>query len=150
MISDFGLGEPLTEGSEKLPSSSSSLLFANGTLLSAYNSIFSVADPSLTPGQIQKLESLLRAGFRFLTLERYERYLAAEKNGFAALLDPSGGKFTVFSQAGYLMGEGIGMLIEEPSGKYFVYHGQRTPATPDLLAAYEDFKRELGELLTSK
>lgn len=107
-------------------------------------------DQPLTPAQIKVIESLLRAGFRFLTLERYERYLAAEKNGFAALLDPSGGKLAVFSQAGYLMGEGIGMLLEEPSGKYFVYHGQRIRATSDLLAAYEDFKRELGELLTLK
>ena len=107
-------------------------------------------DPPLNSAQIATLEGLLRAGFRFLTLERYERFLAAEKNGFAALLDPSGGKLTVFSQAGYLMGEGIGMLIEEPSGKYFVYHGQRTPATLDLLAAYENFKRELGELLSSE
>jgi hypothetical protein len=107
-------------------------------------------EPTLTPAQIKILEALLRAGFRFLTLERYARYLAAEKNGFVALLNPSGGGLTIFSQAGYLMGDGIAMLIQESAGKSFVFHGQRTAATPELLAAYEDFKRELNELLTPK
>jgi len=108
-----------------------------------------LAEPTLTPAQIKILEALLRAGFRFLTLERYARYLAAEKNGFVALLDPSGCRLTIFSQAGYLMGDGIGMLIEEPEGKSFVFHGQRIAATPELHAAYEDFKGELNELLTT-
>ena len=101
----------------------------------------------LNPAQIKKLESLLRAGFRFLTLERYERYLAVEKSGFVALLDTSEGRLAVFSQAGLLMGGGIGMLLESPEGKHFAYHDQRTPATPEQLASYQEFKRELAELL---
>ncbi|MBI4166543.1 MAG: hypothetical protein HY508_12490 [Acidobacteria bacterium] len=109
-----------------------------------------MAEQALTPEQIKILETLLRAGFRFLTLERYARYFAVEKNGFVALLDPAGGELTVFSQAGFLMGDGIGMLIEERGGKSFVFHGQKTPATPELLIAYEDFKRELGDLLIAK
>jgi len=109
-----------------------------------------LAEPTLTPAQIKILEALLRAGFRFLTLERYARYLAAEKNGFVALLDPSAGGLTMFSQAGYLMGDGIGMLIEEPAVKCFVFHGEKTAATAELLAAYGEFKRELNELLTAK
>ncbi len=104
-------------------------------------------EPSLNSAQIATLEGLLRAGFRFLTLERFARYLAAEKNGFVALLDPSDGKLSQFSQAGLLMGEGIGMLIEEPTGKSFVLHGQKVAATLDLLEAYERFKRELSDLL---
>lgn len=105
------------------------------------------AEPTITPAQVKILEALLRDGFRFLTLERYARYLAAEKNGFVALLDPSDGKLNMFSQAGLLMGEGIGMLIEEPTGKSFVFHGLKTAATPALLEAYERFKRELSDLL---
>jgi hypothetical protein len=106
-----------------------------------------MAEQALTPAQIRTLEGLLRAGFRFLTLERYERYLAVEKNGFVALLDSADGGLAIFSQTGYLMGDGIGMLVEECGGKSFVFHGQKLPATPELLIAYEDFKRELGELL---
>ena len=104
-------------------------------------------DQPLNPAQIKTLEALLRAGFRFLTLERYERYLAAEKNGFVALLDTAGGKLAIFSQAGLLMGGGIGMLMDGPPGKHFVCHDQRVAATPEYLAAYQEFKRELSELL---
>ena len=32
--------------------------------------------PTLTPAQIRILEALLGAGFRFLTFERYARYIA--------------------------------------------------------------------------
>ena len=48
--------------------------------------------PQLTPLQIARLERLLRAGFKFVTFEHLERYLAVEKKGFVALLDVSGEK----------------------------------------------------------
>ena len=105
-------------------------------------------DLSLTPAQVATLERLLRAGFRFLTFERYGAYFAVERDGFVALLDPAGGKLTVFSQAGYLVGEGIGMLVEQPGGKSFVFHDQSVPATPELLATYEQFKKHLDEILS--
>jgi hypothetical protein len=106
-----------------------------------------MTDSGLNPVQVTILERFLRAGFRFLTLERYARYLAVEKNGFVALLDSSGGKLTLFSQVGYLMGDGIGMLVESPEGKAFVHHQQSVPATAELIAVYEQFKNELRELL---
>jgi len=108
-----------------------------------------MTEQALTPAQIKILERLLRTGFRFLTLERYARYLAVEKNGFVALLDSADGGLAIFSQAGHLMGDGIGMLVEEFAGKSFVFHGQKIPATPELLSAYQDFKTELGELLNA-
>jgi len=104
-------------------------------------------EPSLTPAQIEILERFLRAGFRFVTFERYARYIAVEKGGFVALLDPSGGKVALFSQAGYRMDEGIGMLMAKPEGQAFVYHDQSVPATAKLLHAYEQFKTGLRDLL---
>ena len=103
----------------------------------------------LTPSQVAILERFLRAGFTFLTLERYARYLAVEKNGFVALIDPSSGKLTQFSQVGYRIGDGIGMLVDVPEGKAFVWHNEKVLATETLLAAYEDFRRELHDLLNS-
>ncbi len=108
-----------------------------------------MANSTLNPAQIKTLEGLMRAGFRFLTLERYARYLTVEKNGFVALLDPAGGRLALFGQTGYLMGDGIGMLIEKPEGKGFVCHGQTAPATAELLSTYEGFKGELDELLNA-
>ncbi len=104
----------------------------------------------LTPTQVATLEQFLRAGFTFVTLERYARYLGVEKNGFIALLDPVGGKLTVFSQVGYRMGDGIGMLVERGEGKAFVWKDHVIAATPELLAAYDRFKTELGEHLRQK
>ena len=101
----------------------------------------------LTPSQIATLEELLRAGFRFLTLPRYERYVAVERDGFVWLLDPSGGEVRAFGQAGYLVADGLAMLVDRGAGKAFVWHEQSVAATPHLLAAYERFRADLGNLL---
>jgi hypothetical protein len=101
----------------------------------------------LTPSQIRVLEKLLRAGFRFLTLPRYERYIAVEREGFVWLMDPGRGELGLFGQAGYLMGDGLAMLVERGAAKAFVCHEQSVAATPQLLAAYERFRVELGNLL---
>jgi len=101
----------------------------------------------LTPAQITTLEKILNAGFRFLTVERAERYLGVERGGFVALLEPVDGQIKMFSQAGYLLREGIGMLVESPEGKRFVWHDLSVPATPEMLAGYEQFKKELTEIL---
>ena len=108
---------------------------------------FPMAEPSFTPTQVATLERFLSAGFTFVTMERYARYLGAEKDGFIALLDPSGGGIKLFSQLGYRIGEGIGMLVERGAGKAFVWKEQAVAATPELLAAYDRFKGELEELL---
>ena len=101
----------------------------------------------LSPSQVAVLESLLLAGFRFLTFERYARYLAVEREGFVALLEPREGKVKLFGQVGYHVGEGIGMLLERAEGQAFVWKAQSVPATPGLLAAYEKTKADLRRLL---
>jgi hypothetical protein len=104
----------------------------------------------LSPGQVAVLESLLKAGFRFVTFERYARYLAVERDGFIALLETAGGKVQLFGQVGYHVGDGIAMLVERAEGKAFVWKGESVAATPDLLAGYARFKSELRRLLHSE
>jgi len=101
----------------------------------------------LTPTQIATLERFLQAGFRFVTLERMERYPGVEKDGFVALLDLSGGRLAQFGQVGYLFPEGLGMLVERGDGKAFVWKSKSVSATPELLAGYERFRREVRALL---
>ncbi len=101
----------------------------------------------LTTAQISMLEKILNAGFRFVTIERAERYLGVEREGFIALLEPADGQLKLFGQAGYLMSEGIGMLVERREGKCFVWHDRSVPATPEVLAGYEQFKKELKEIV---
>ncbi len=101
----------------------------------------------LTPAQVTMLERILNAGFRFVTIERAERYLGVEREGFIALLEPADGQLGFFGQAGYLVGEGIAMLVERREGKCFVRHEQSVPATPEMLAGYEKFKRDLKQIV---
>ena len=103
--------------------------------------------PRVSPRQASVLEGLLRAGFRFVTFERFARYPAVEKDGFVALLDLAGERVRRFGMAGYHLGEGIGMLLERGSDRFFVWKDQTVPATPELLAAYAQFNRELDSLL---
>ena len=101
-----------------------------------------------TPAQKAVLERLLKAGFRFVTFERYARYLAVEKEGFVALLALEEGGFEVFGQVGYRIGEGIGMLVERRERKAFVWKEELVPASQELLDAYARFKSALEALLS--
>jgi hypothetical protein len=92
-------------------------------------------------------ERLLKAGFQFVTLEQFARYPAVEKAGFVALLDVSGDGVRQFGSVGYRLGNGIGVLIERAGGKAFAWKNESVAASPDLLAAYKEAKRELAELL---
>jgi hypothetical protein len=109
--------------------------------------MFETQPKELSPEQVAVLESFLKAGFRFVTFERYARYLAVEKDGFVALLETSEGKVGLFGQVGYHVGEGIAMLVERTEGKAFVWKSESVAATPELLAAYERSKLELRRLL---
>jgi hypothetical protein len=101
----------------------------------------------LTSAQVARLESLLKAGFQFVTFEYWARYPAVEKAGFVALLDVSGETVRQFGSVGYKVGTGIGVLMERAGGQAFVWKQEAVKATADLLATYENVKRELAELL---
>jgi len=101
----------------------------------------------LTANQVAILERFLEAGFTLRTLDHLERYLAVEKSGFVALLDPSSERLTLFGQVGYRMGKNIGMLVERGAGKCFVWKNESLPASPELLAGYEQFKSDVERLL---
>ena len=103
--------------------------------------------PQLTPLQIARLESLLRAGFKFVTFEHFARYPAVEKKGFVALLEVSGEKVRKFGSVGYHLGGGIGVLVERENGKAFVWKSESVVATPELLADYARVKKELDDVL---
>jgi len=106
-----------------------------------------VQPKELSPGQVAVLQSLLKAGFGFVTFERYARYVGVERDGFVALLETGEGKVKLFGQVGYHVGEGIAMLVERAGGKAFVWKGESVAATPELLAGYARFKLDLRRLL---
>jgi len=100
-----------------------------------------------TASQIKLLEKLLTAGFQFTTIERITRHLVVEKSGFLALLDPANGNLQMFGQAGYRVGDGIGMLTEQGGRPVFLWKKEAILATPELLAVYSRVKDELAKIL---
>jgi hypothetical protein len=101
----------------------------------------------LSSAQIATLEKLAAAGFKFVTMPHVERYLAVEKEGFVALLEPVEERLRIFGQVGLHMGEGMGMLLEREGQQLFVWHEQTVAATPELLVRYDRFRAELRFLL---
>lgn len=106
-----------------------------------------IQQSELNPNQIKLFGKLVHAGFQFTVVEHITRYIALEKNGFIALLDPARGKLKLFGQIGYRIGEGIGMLVERGGKPAFVWKTQEVEATPELLAAYQRLRAELTEIL---
>ena len=107
-----------------------------------------IPPPPLSPVQVARLESLLKAGFKFVTFEQFARYPGVEKSGFVALLDISGEGVAQFGSVGYHLGNGIGVLIERSGGKAFVWKNESVAATPELLDTYESVRIELAALLS--
>lgn len=108
-----------------------------------------ITPPPLNTAQVARLENLLKAGFQFVTFEQFGRYPGVEKAGFVALLDISGETVRQFGSMGYHIGNGIGVLVERPNGKAFVWKNESIPATPELLATHESVKKELSDLLAA-
>ena len=96
----------------------------------------------------QALAKLRDLGFQFLTLPRYERQVAAEREGFVALLEytPSG-EIRQFSSAGYLIEGQIGLLVQRGAASFFVAKSREVLATPELLARYGKFQQDLHSAL---
>ena len=82
-----------------------------------------------------------------MTFEQFARYPAVQKAGFVALIDLSGAAVRQFGGVGYHLGNGIGVLVERPAGRFFVWKNSEVEATPELLATYARVKRELAEIL---
>jgi len=104
----------------------------------------------LSTGQVAVLESLLKAGFRFVTFERYARYVGVERDGFVALLETGEGKVKLFGQVGYHVGEGIAMLVERAEGKAFVWKGDPWPPRRNCWLLTSDLSLICGDCCTAR
>ena len=96
----------------------------------------------------QVLEKLRELGFQFLTLPRYERQVAAEREGFVALLEyTASSEIQQFSSAGYLIEGQIGLLVKRGPASFFVAKKKEMLATPELLDRYRKFQQDLHSAL---
>lgn len=94
-----------------------------------------------------QLQRLAEAGFRPKPLERYPGFLGVVKNGFAALLQPSPEGLRLFVPAGRLIGEEFAVLIVRGDRQLFKAKTQELDADAEMLAAFDEFRRELAQAL---
>jgi len=94
------------------------------------------------------LDRLKQFGFQFLALPRYERYVATERKGFAALLEYTPeGEIRQFSAPGYLLDGQLALLVEREGQSLFVSKDRQVRADAALLEHYHRFQRDLRAAL---
>lgn len=94
------------------------------------------------------LDRLKQLGFQFLALPRYERHVAIERYGFAALLESTAeGEIRQFSAPGYLVDGQLALLVERESQTVFVSKDRQVQANAALLEDYYRFQRDLRAAL---
>ncbi len=97
----------------------------------------------------QQLQRLYLAGFDIQTFERFPRSVAVVRDNCVALLEATPEGLKVFATPGWLMGGGIGVLVEQGGRQVFQYKSEIVEATPERLETLRRFREELENLLTA-
>ncbi len=104
----------------------------------------------LSDVHLSRLQSLAAAGFELVNLPRFPSYVGAKKYDCAVLLEPlDDGTLRQFTAVGYLIEGNISVLVHKGREQWFVWKAQQVRATPDLLAAVQQFESDLRTLLES-
>jgi hypothetical protein len=90
------------------------------------------------------------AGFELETFERFPRAIGVLRDGCVAFLVPGPDGLQILGNVGLRMGESLGPLVERNGRKVFVHKEQTVEASPELIAALERFKSDLGRILREK
>ena len=101
------------------------------------------------PDPSAQLQSLVDAGFELQIFERYPKAVGAVRDGCIALLEVTPEGVRPVGQAGWRMGEVMGLLVERNGRQVFQYKSEVLEATPERLAALRRFREELEALLAA-
>jgi hypothetical protein len=95
----------------------------------------------------EQLQRLYMAGFELETFERFPKAIGVLRDGYVAFLVPGPDGLHILGNVGLRMGESLGPLVERNGRKVFVHKDQTVEASPELIAALERFKSDLGSVL---
>jgi len=105
----------------------------------------------LTDAHLPRLQALAAAGFELINLPRFPGYVGAKKYDCAVLLEPvDGGGLRQFTAVGYLTEGNLSVLVQKGGEQWFVWKAQQVRATPELLAAVQQFESDLRAALESQ
>jgi hypothetical protein len=102
----------------------------------------------LTPGQMQIVERLVRAGFRPMAIAPYERALCLRKGDCVALLGPApDGGLQMLVPPTFLLEGNLSVKLKRGNREVFVWKQSELEATPERLRELEAFRKELTAIL---
>jgi hypothetical protein len=102
------------------------------------------------PDPAQQLQAIYLAGFEIETFDRFPNTLGLMKGSCIALVQPTETGLRMIGQAGWHMGEVLGVLVEQAGKSLFQAKSELIEATPERLAELESFRRELDELMSPR
>lgn len=96
-----------------------------------------------------QLQGLYLAGFELETFERFPNSVGVRKGNCIALLQNTATGLRLIGDAGWRMGEVMGVLIQRAGTRYFQAKDELVEATPERLSELEGFRRELDTLISA-
>ena len=104
--------------------------------------------PEFSPQQMQVIQRLLEAGFRPITIPRYESALCMRKGDCAAVLAPvPNAGLRLLAPPTYLVDGNFSVKLKRGQGEVFVWKNREVQATSERVRELEAFRSELSEIL---
>lgn len=102
------------------------------------------------PDSAEQLQRLYLAGFELQTFDRYPKCVGVVRENCVALLVPGVDGLQVLGTPGWRMGEVMGVLTERAGQKVFQAKSEIVEATAERLAALQEFRDDIAEVLGKK
>jgi hypothetical protein len=105
----------------------------------------------LSPKQIGILENIAAHGFAIVAFPLYASAAGVRKGNCAALLVPiPNGGMGMLGDPCWLLNGNLSVRVRKNNNEWFVWKKQEVEATPERLAEFAGFRRELEDLLAAK
>jgi hypothetical protein len=99
------------------------------------------------PDPAEQLQQIYVAGFELKVFDRFPKCVGVVRDNCIALLVPSADGLQMLGTPGWLMGEAIGVLVENGGRKIFQAKQEIVEATPERLEELRHFREDLSRLL---
>jgi hypothetical protein len=99
------------------------------------------------PDPAEQLQKIYLAGFELQSLERFPAAVGVVKGNCIILLQATPMGLQSIGQAGWRLGDALGVLVEKEGKRFFQNKLSIVEATPERLAELDAFRQELENLL---
>src|SRR5580692_1019990 len=99
------------------------------------------------PDPAEQLQQIYVAGFELKVFDRFPKCVGVVRDHCIALLVPSPDGLEMLGTPGWLMGEAMGVLVENGGRKVFQAKQEILEATPERMEELKRFRKDLRKLL---